>query len=68
MSVGGATTKRACMQELYLLTRRNDTPSELDKTQASETMNTPQAEKYLLNGRLVIRHPSGTYDVLGRRL
>ena len=67
MSVGGATTKRACMQELYLLTRRNDTPSELDKTQASETMNTPQTEKYLLNGRLVIRHPSGTYDVLGRR-
>lgn len=61
-SEGGKTTKRACMQELYLLS-----PKKQDQT----GINTPEArrssvEKFIRNGKLFIKVDDRTYSILGQ--
>ncbi len=80
VSIGGSTAKRACMQELYLLTARKNTETAIDdvnslqseissqKSKNDARTQTPQAVKYLQNGSLFIRHTTGTYDAFGRRI
>ncbi len=63
ISVGGATTKRACMQELYLLSPKQGTdPTALPATPCT----TPAARKILRDGQLLILVGDRTYSILGQ--
>ena len=61
VSVGGATTKRACMQELYLLTPKSDIETILSSASAAQ----PTAKKVFINGTLYIIVGNRPYSVLG---
>ena len=61
ISVGGSTTKRACMQELYLLSPKGQV-----ETALPETCNTAAARKQLRDGQLYIIVNDRTYTVLGQ--
>lgn len=61
-SVGGSTSKRACMQELYLLTSKHETG--VYNTEAESNA----ASKEIRNGRVVIRRNSEFYTTLGQRI
>lgn len=61
VSVGGATTKRACMQELYLLTPKSEIETILSSASAAQ----PTAKKVFINGTLYIIVGNRTYSVLG---
>lgn len=61
-SVGGATTKRACMQELYVLVPKAVTGIEEAREQRESS-----ASKELKEGALVIKHRGKEYSVLGQR-
>ena len=65
ISVGGGTSKRACLQELYLLTPRQNIETRVESGEPREESG--EAVKVIVNGRLLFRHSSGTYDILGRR-
>lgn len=63
VSVGGSTSKRACMQELYLLSPKKDT----------NPIATPEVEKktvtkVLRDGQLVIIRHNETYSLQGQRI
>ena len=62
ISVGGATTKRACMQELYVLVPKAVTGIEEAREQRESS-----ASKELKEGALVIKHRGKEYSVLGQR-
>ena len=62
-SVGGATTKRACMQELYLLRLR---PQEDHTALPSIEGNTMPARKQISNGQVVIIRNAAIYTPLGQ--
>ncbi len=63
LSVGGGTSKRACMQELYLLTpKQNTTALTLPPTQLSDV------SKELHNGRIIIRRNQAVYTPLGQQI
>ena len=64
VSVGGSTSKRACMQELYLLTLKSDEPTGVCNT-GSEKIS---AQKIFRNGQVVIRRNSEIYTILGQPL
>ena len=61
-SEGGSTSKRACMQELYLLSPKKETG----------VCNTPAekipARKEIRNGQVVIRRNSAIYTTLGQQI
>ena len=61
-SVGGSTSKRACMQELYLLRSKQETG-----VCNSPTEKIP-ARKEIRNGQVVIRRNSAIYTTLGQQL
>lgn len=61
VSVGGSTTKRACMQELYLLKLKPDTETIL----STPTVSQPAARKVLRNGRMYIIVGDRMYSILG---
>ena len=61
-SVGGSTSKRACMQELYLLSPKQETG-----ICNSQTQKVP-ARKEILNGQVVIRRNSAIYTTLGQQI
>lgn len=63
LSVGGATTKRACMQEFYLLLPK-EAPTDLQSVEATESM----ARKELRNGKLVIVRDAAVYSIVGQRI
>lgn len=64
LSVGGSTSKRACMQELYLLkVLPEDNPGTSVQT-AGQTMDAPR--KILRDGHLYIQAGSKVYSVLGQ--
>lgn len=63
ISVGGATTKRACMQELYLLSRKQGT--DLSPVSPNEAQK-PKAQKILRDGHLYIIVDDRTYSILGQ--
>lgn len=63
VSVGGSTSKRACMQELYLLSPKKDTTP----------IATPEVEKetvikVLRDGQLVIRRNNEMFTLQGQRI
>ena len=63
VSVGGATTKRACMQELYLLSPKEGTdPTALPATRDAQ----PVARKEFRNGHMYIMVGNRTYSILGQ--
>lgn len=63
LSVGGGTSKRACMQELYLLTpKQNTTALTVPPTQLSDV------SKELHNGRIIIRRNQAAYTPLGQQI
>lgn len=63
LSVGGGTSKRACMQELYLLTpKQNTTALTVPPTQLSDV------SKELHNGRIIIRRNQAVYTPLGQQI
>ena len=64
-SVGGSTTKRACMQELYLLQRKPSSPTGVCNAQA-ETK--PQAQLILRNGVLYIVRDQEIYTLDGQKI
>ena len=61
-SVGGSTSKRACMQELYLLSPKQETGICNSQTQKVS------ARKEILNGQVVIRRNSAIYTTLGQQI
>jgi hypothetical protein len=61
-SVGGGTSKRACIQELYLLSRKQETG-----VCNSPTEKVP-AYKEIRNGQVVIRRNSAIYTTLGQQI
>lgn len=64
VSVGGATSQRACMQELYLLQRKPDDPSDLPQTPNAQVA----AYKKIVNGQVVIVRGSSIFTTLGQRI
>lgn len=63
VSVGGSTKKRACMQELYLLSpKKSTTPITTIQTEVAP------AYKAIRNGQLVIIRNNETYSVQGQRI
>ena len=62
-SVGGNTSKRACMQELYLLSPKKDTTPISTPEVEKET-----ATKVLRDGQLVIIRNNETYSLQGQRI
>ena len=62
-SVGGNTSKRACMQELYLLSPKKDTTPIATPEVEKET-----AIKVLRDGQLVIIRNNETYSLQGQRI
>ena len=62
-SVGGNTSKRACMQELYLLSSKKDTTPIATPEVEKET-----AIKVLRDGQLVIIRNNETYSLQGQRI
>ena len=61
-SVGEDTKIRACMQELYLLTLRDDDPTGV----SSVTAQQPAARKFLRDGQLYIVVDGRSYSILGK--
>ena len=61
-SVGTSTSKRACMQELYLLIPREDDPTGV----SAATTQQPAARKFLRDGNLYIAIGERTYSILGK--
>ena len=61
-SEGGSTSKRACMQELYLLSPKQETGA-----CNSPTEKIP-ARKEIRNGQVVIRRNSAIYTTLGQQI
>ena len=61
-SVGGSTSKRACMQELYLLSSKEETSVCNSPTEKVPT------RKEIRNGQVVIRRNSAIYTTLGQQL
>lgn len=67
MSVGGSTSKRSCMQELYLLRPLpQDDPTSIENTAA--TPNNSEPVKQIRNNQLLIIRDGKTYNALGQRL
>lgn len=64
VSVGGATSRRACMQELYLLQRKPDDPSDLPQTPNAQVA----AYKRIVNGQVVIVRGSSIFTTLGQQI
>ena len=62
LSVGGSTSKRACMQELYLLSLKSEAPTGVYNTETESNA----ASKEIRNGRVVIRRNSEFYTILGQ--
>ncbi len=62
-SVGGNTSKRACMQELYLLSPKKDTTPIATPEVEKETVT-----KVLRDGQLVIIRNNETYSLQGQRI
>ena len=62
VSVGGATSKRACMQELYLL-QLKDEPTAL-----SHPRETVSVSKQISNGQVVIVRDASIYTTLGQQI
>lgn len=63
VSVGGSTSKRACLQELYLLSPKKDTTPIATPEVEKET-----ATKVLRDGQLVIIRNNETYSLQGQRI
>lgn len=63
VSVGGSTSKRACMQELYLLSPKKDTTPIATPEVEKETVT-----KVLRDGQLVIIRNNETYSLQGQRI
>lgn len=63
VSVGGSTSKRACMQELYLLSPKKDTNPIATPEVEKETVT-----KVLRDGQLVIIRNNETYSLQGQRI
>ena len=63
VSVGGSTSKRACMQELYLLSPKKDTNPIATPEVEKETVT-----KVLRDGQLVIIRHNETYSLQGQRI
>ena len=61
-SVGGSTSKRACIQELYLLSRKQETGVSNSPAEKVPT------RKEIRNGQVVIRRNSAIYTTLGQQL
>lgn len=53
LSVGGATSKRACMQELYLLKKRTNTPTSIART----CEDAGSTHYYDMQGRILAKEP-----------
>ena len=62
ISVGGATTKRACMQELYLIQPNGQT------TGITVPLRESPARKELREGRVVIIRNASIYSTLGQQI
>lgn len=63
VSVGGSTSKRACMQEFYLLSPKKDTNPIATPEVEKETVT-----KVLRDGQLVIIRNNETYSLQGQRI
>lgn len=63
VSVGGSTSKRACMQELYLLSPKKDHTALIVPEQTE-----PVARKQMREGQVVIIRNTAIYTTLGQRI
>lgn len=63
VSVGGSTSKRACMQELYLLGPKKDHSALIVPEQTE-----PVARKQMREGQVVIIRNTAIYTTLGQRI
>jgi len=63
VSVGGSTSKRACMQEFYLLSPKKDTTPIATPEVEKET-----ATKVLRDGQLVIIRNNEMFTLQGQRI
>ena len=62
VSVGGSTSQRACMQELYLLQLKDE------PTASSFPQQQPSARKEIRNGQVVIIRNASIYTTLGTQI
>ena len=62
VSVGGSTSQRACMQELYLLQLKDE------PTASSFPRQQPSARKEIRNGQVVIIRNASIYTTLGTQI
>lgn len=62
VSVGGSTSKRACMQELYLI-RCTPSPTEISQTGMDNLPN-----KEIRDGQVIIRHNRVIFSTLGQTI
>jgi hypothetical protein len=65
VSVGGSTSKRACMQELYLL-RCNPFPTDNTCVPAQGSDKMPAARKQIRDGQIVIVRNASIFTTLGQ--
>lgn len=63
VSVGGSTSKRACMQELYLLQLKKETTDVCNTTSPASV-----ARKQIRDGQVVIVRNTSIYTPLGQRI
>lgn len=68
LSVGTATTKRACMQELYLLKRRPAEPTGVCNPQENQEKTNQEARLVLINGVLLIEKSNQYYTLDGQKI
>jgi hypothetical protein len=62
VSVGGSTSKRACLQELYLLAPKKETAS------PAVSGCIEGAKKELRNGQVIIRRNTSIFNTLGQEI
>lgn len=62
VSVGGSTSKRACMQELYLLVPKAE-PTALTMPESTEV-----AQKEVRDGQVIIRRNTSIFNTLGQEI
>ena len=62
VSVGGSTSKRACMQELYLLVPKAE-PTALTMPESTEV-----AQKEVRDGQVIIRRNTSIFNTLGQAI
>ena len=67
-SVGGSTSQRACMQELYILKEKQPEPGPVSSLAEAVANGATHIEKIMINGTIYLRRNNTIYTVYGTRV